>query len=433
MRRLTSFLAIASAVWSRVAVFVVLGVAARLLEADEFGLYALAQLAVGVIAAIVSSGDMWLNRFTRRGSGGATLHLAQAIYVVLGAGTAALVVAVGAVAAALPWGTPHYRQTLLVAAILGAVSGCGELIFALIRSRQRVVEFFLLRDLLVPLAVVVLLLAVRPRTAPGVLALAAVVWLAAIAWALLREVPALALRQLAAPAARRLRRHLLPVALRHTLMLQASNLLARLAYLDVFVLSTVIPIVYIGNFRVAAQLAMGFVVVQHFLFLSLPWQLRAARHGGADEVASHHRLLLGLAALAFVALMLGAPWILGLFGERFRESAWVLQALLAIRFAGLLWGPQHELLVSNGYVMGDALTNLALVAVWVPVFLLAWSVADPLRAAIVATAVADAGVQLLRWRLLRKAGVPPAWLPHAGPLAGAAIGGATAVAVLAAG
>jgi hypothetical protein len=266
-----------------------------------------------------------------------------------------------------------------------------------------------------------------------VLALAGVVWLAAIAWTLPREAPVLAMRRLVAPEARRRLPRLLPATLRHTLILQTSNLLARLAYLDVFVLSTVIPIADVGNFRVAAQLALGFVVVQHFLFLSLPWQLRAARHGGAGDIASHHRLLLALASLAFVAIAVASPWVLGLFGTRFRESAWVLQALLAIRFAGLLWGPQHELLVSNGQVVGDAMTNLSLVIVWVPVFLVAWVFVDPLRAAIVATAAADTGAQLLRWWLLRKADVPPAWLPRVGPIAGAAISGATAVAVLARG
>jgi len=174
------------------------------------------------------------------------------------------------------------------------------------------------------------------------------------------------------------------------------------------VLSRIVPIAEVGVYRTAAQVSLGFVVVQHFMFLSLPWQLRASGRDGLRDVLDRQRLLLALSTLAFAALFLLAPEVMRLFGERFVPAVWLFRALLAVRFAGLFWGPQHELLVSNGRIVADAFANIAILAVWPTVFLPLWLVLDPLPAAVIATALAEAAVPAVRLVLLRRFGIPVA-------------------------
>ena len=60
-------LAVLSAVWSRLGIYIVLVLAARNLPNDEFGVFAVLMAVAGIVNAMVSGGgDMWLSRFTWR-------------------------------------------------------------------------------------------------------------------------------------------------------------------------------------------------------------------------------------------------------------------------------------------------------------------------------------------------------------------------------
>jgi len=367
------------------------------------------QLAAGIIAALVSGGDMWLNRFTRHGAAadGPVAHFARSLYVAISACTAVALLTL-AVGGSWLWpGVEPYRKLIALGCVSGIAAGLGEVFFAVMRSRQRVVIFFGLRDVAVPAIFLILLIALRPAKAAGVLEIFCIVWLAVVALvAAIDYVGRSGQTHSGRTVPDRCRRIMLPLAVRHTLSIQAGNLLSRLAYLDVFVLSAIVPIAEVGLFRTAAQLAIGFVVVQHFIFLALPWQLRAARRASVGEqVLSHQRLLLVLSVVAFMALAVAAGPVLALFGERFTSGAWILRALLAVRFAGLLWGPQHELLISNGHVAADAASNLVVLAVWPALFFGLREYTNPLCAAVIATAFADAAVQGIRCILLHRYGV----------------------------
>ena len=61
----TAGLPVTSAVISRLSVFLVIIIAARLLTPNQFGLFATLSVIGGIVTALVSGGgDMWLNRFT---------------------------------------------------------------------------------------------------------------------------------------------------------------------------------------------------------------------------------------------------------------------------------------------------------------------------------------------------------------------------------
>ena len=109
----------------------------------------------------------------------------------------------------------------------------------------------------------------------------------------------------------------------HTGGLIYGNFGSRLSiHIDVLVLAHLVNIASVGEYRAAAQFAIGFMVVQHFVFLSLPWQMRrttqGSEHGpGFAWVNLQQRSLLAVAGTAFVILWIFAEALLGLLGERF--------------------------------------------------------------------------------------------------------------------
>jgi len=205
----------------------------------------------------------------------------------------------------------------------------------------------------------------------------------------------------------------------HSLGIAYGNLGSRLVtYADVFVLSALINIAEVGEYRVAAQIAVGFMVVQHFLFLGLPWQLRRIGRShlpgpGQVRVLSQQRLLLVLAGVAAVVLVGGAEPILALFGPRFTTMADALRLLIVVRLAALLWGPLHEVLVSAGRAIDDAHANLIGLAAWLAGFWAAETALAPIAAAIIANACAVAAGQGARHLRLRARGLSPT-LGHPG-------------------
>ena len=181
--------------------------------------------------------------------------------------------------------------------------------------------------------------------------------------------------------------------------------------LDILVLTWIIALGTVGEYRIAAQFAIGFAVVQHFAFLGLPWQMRQAAGQAAPEgyaeVKRRQHLLLALSAVALAFGWLLAEPFLALIEPRFADSAWLFRLLMLIRFAELFWGPQHEILVSNGFARRDAMANVAAIAAWSISFAALTTITATLAAAVGATAVASATGQWARYRSIRRGHLLP--------------------------
>ena len=416
------FLALASAVVSRLSTFAALIAAARFLNPVDFGAFAVLMAIVGVINAFVSGGgDMWLNSFTASTSGrtqqaprvshyylGICAAIASLTFVLLG----------GAVVAnrlgLFGFGPLEGYQVAIIVAVVGAsAAGLFEAQLAILRAGSRVVTFFWLRDLITPIIVLGLILFVRPSSTLGMMGVYTFVWISVFLGVLgyvaggRSIMPRMSLGGRLNPS-RWLR------LIRHTVGLVYGNLGSRLSiYIDVLVLTYIVNLAQVGEYRAAAQFAVGFMVVQHFVFLGLPWQMRRATQAGRPDpgyawVIYQQRLLLLLSAIAVVALWLLAEPILSLLGPRFVSVAPLFQLFVLIRFVDLLWGPNHELLVSNGWTINDAHANVIALAAWALTFASIYGAGvPPLTAAVVAAAVASLVAQSARYVMLRQADLIP--------------------------
>ena len=87
-----------------------------------------------------------------------------------------------------------------------------------------------------------------------------------------------------------------------------------------------------------------------------------------------------------------------------------------IRFVDLLWGPNHELLVSNGLTVRDAHANILALAAWLVVFVIARGVnIEIIPAAVCATALAALAGQAARYQMIRSANLIPVMGHRMGP------------------
>lgn len=412
MFRSIPFVPLASALVSRLAAYAILLIAAHLLAPADFGAVTVLMVVAAILNALVSGGgDMWLNRFTKsKQTTAGYAPWVRPAYLLLCATSAAGVVVAGLIAAyGLDMMGP--RSDALVLAIVGAaVAGFAEALLAVVRASGRVTAFFVVRDFAAPLSFIAAIAVLQPRSAMGFFVIYASIWalvcLGAALWsAVIKGTPTRPSRSSGA---------LWIPLLRHTANLVAGNLSSRLAaYIDVLALTAIIPLAAVGEYRIAAQFAIGFMVIQHFFFLGLPWQMRRAGAGDEGEraeafarVMARQRSLVRLGFVAAALIWLLADPLLRLFGDRFVEAAWVLRALIVVRFAELLWGPQHEILISNGLVRSDALANGVALVVWIGAFPMAATGFSPIAAAIIAVAAATVAGQLYRYYALQRAALP---------------------------
>ncbi|MGE4219983.1 MAG: glycosyltransferase [Alphaproteobacteria bacterium] len=420
-RPLQPVLAVASAIVSRLSVFAVLILAARLLDAREFGAFAVTGVVMALVMALVSGGgDMWLNPFTQRGAGdrprapriwGAYLAICATIAALVGGGMAVAVYLFGRSDSGIGLGALEGYHAAAVLGVLGGVfAGLTETLLAIMRASGRVAAFFVVRDLTLPLATLGLFVWVQPPSAFDAVLVQTVAAFGACLFVGLRVLgdrPSLPLPGRLRGAARRR-------VIGHTLGLIYGNLGSRLSiYVDVLVLTYLLSLDDLGHYRAATQFAIGFMVVQHFVFLTLPWQMRRAGPGAVAvealrRVQTRQRLLLALSALAAAILMLAADPIMRLLGPHFVDAAPIFQLYVLLRAVGLMWGPNHELLVSNGRAGWDAHANLVGVAAWLLAFAAAYLAgANPVAAAIAASATGAIAAQGMRYRLVGRAGLIP--------------------------
>ena len=421
IKPLQPVLAVASAIVSRLSVFAVLILAARLLDPREFGAFAVTGVVMALVMALVSGGgDMWLNPFTQRGAGdrprapriwGAYLAICATIAALVGGGMAVAVYLFGRSNGGIGLGALEGYHAAAVLGVLGGVfAGLTETLLAIMRASGRVATFFVVRDLSLPLATLGLFVWVQPPSAFDAVLVQTVAAFGACLFVGLRVLgdrPSLPMPGRLRGAARRR-------VVGHTLGLIYGNLGSRLSiYVDVLVLTYLLSLDDLGHHRAATQFAIGFMVVQHFVFLTLPWQMRRVGPGPAGAAAlrrvqARQRLLLALAALAAAILMLAADPIMRLLGPRFVDAAPIFQLYVLLRAVGLMWGPNHELLVSNGRAGWDAHTNLVGVAAWLLAFAAAYFAgAAPVAAAIAASATGAIAAQGLRYSLVGRAGLTP--------------------------
>lgn len=435
--RLQPTLAITSALVSRLAAFGTLIAAARLLDPVDFGVFAVLTAVVGVINAVVSGGgDMWLNSFT--GSFSRRTRQAPrvsphylAICAVLAATTVGLsgsVLALSYLPPVQQWVATHVPDVaplltqyplVILLAILGAcLSGLFEALLAVLRSGSRVTAFFVFRDLTTPLILLGLILILRPTDAIGMMMVYAGVWggIFLVAFLYVRGAPDILPRMVA------IGRQRWKSLLRHTAGLLYGNFGSRLSiHIDVLVLAHIVSIASVGEYRAAAQFAIGFMVVQHFVFLSLPWQLRRTTQSGQPGQGYHwvnlqQKTLLGVAFLALILLWVFAEALLGLLGDRFELVASIFRFFVVIRFIELLWGPNHEMLVSQGHTIRDAHANMVILFGWIAAFMLARAMAmEAIPAAVIATIGASCLGQAVRYRMLRQIGLLPVMGHRLGP------------------
>lgn len=404
-----SFLPLFSAIVSRLSGYAVLLIAARLLVPDEFGIFA-ALITVGAIvnALVSGGGDMWLNRFVRK----TAAHHGRApviwpVYLTICGGLAILTAMVtGFTAVTMDAFAPH-GTVVLTAMAAFSVAGLAEASLAIVRATGRITLFFVLRDYFAPLGFLALAALFRPDRAQDLFAIYGAIWCVTLVSVLTLMVVK---RKDLLPGTR-IRSRQWRIALRHSLELIISNLSSRLSvYADVLVLTFLISLGQLGEYRVGAQFAVGFMVVQHFVFLGLPWQLRQTgteeqRRSAYAWVGARQRTLIILSFLALLLLVPGAEFLLSIFGERFVDATLILQLLLLARFVELLWGPQHEVLISNGRIRADAEANFASIAAWLPAFGMAVQVLPPEIAAVAAVAVGSLVGQGYRYRCLRREGL----------------------------
>jgi hypothetical protein len=165
------------------------------------------------------------------------------------------------------------------------------------------------------------------------------------------------------------------VIIGHTIALIFNNLLARLANgQDALLLARIESMVLVGQYRFVTHFAYAFNMIQHYVFLAFPWQLRKANANSAyfkeaQGIKSRQLLLIISAFPALVLLIFIAKPLLTVLGPEFQLMALPLSFCLIIRFNELLWGPQHEILISNKKVFWDTLANVIAILIGGFVFL----------------------------------------------------------------
>ena len=408
--------AVFSAIVSRLGLLVWLIVVARLLQPNDFGAFVAFLVIAGMVNAIVSGGgDMWLNGFT---SGGSVARLRApriwAVYLVCCCLLAVAVLGIslpvllaeGSVNVSLGY-LDAYASAGAILIAGAAVAGLAEACFALIRASHRVKRFFALRDIAAPVILVAATLIARPETA----AQTSIVYLAVWSAVCLGAVLVLVLTPGLLPPVNYARPAVWRRVALHTAGMIYSNFSSRLAtYIDVLALVYIVNLPTLGEYRMAAHLAVGFMVAQHFVFLTLTWQLRRSAivrgAGSHGDVMARQRFLLGLSAVAVAALLPLAPTVMSLMGERFVGAAHVLQVYALLRFLILFWGPNHEILVSNGRTIQDANANMLSVACWSITFVVLYGAGfPPIPSAVVGAVLAANLGQLIRVRMIRAAGL----------------------------
>lgn len=400
------FIAVLSAVSSKSSMLLITVINSYKLSPDEFGVFAVLMVMVGIINNLVGcGGDMWLNQFTlathsRQGKAPDVSRFYAQISGVIGAGVLLVAFLYGTILYA--WIFPEHRVVITLALIFGVIGGVGEMLLAIIRTTNRVSRFFLIRDVMMPGLLIAMILGFHIDDVRDFFLAATILWLA-----LLTSLLAMMMGRadLFFPQSVLKWQQVGAQVRRHTMGFIANNITSRLANsLDVFVLSSFLSIATVGQYRLAAQLANGFIVVQHFAFLALPWHFHQNQTVGADgrEIRVRQGLLLLTALPALLVLIWGAEFFLSFLGQDLSGMVAVFSALMILRFSDLLWGPQHQTLVANNLVFSDVVANACGLVAWGVGFFVGQLFLDMISAAVYAGIAASLVVQSVRYFMIKK-------------------------------
>lgn len=351
------------ALYSKSSLLVNLLIANTFMDPKEFGRLSLFLILANIVAAVVScGGDMWLNQFTRRSNANNNessllsrdyLHLSLKIAFI-----------VTTIAATLYFITLDYSLALFAAIALGL----NETGMAIIRSSNRVMKFFIVRDILFPGILTASLFIIRPLTVSYYFTIIIIVNAAffIITLLYLKKHKEIYLRRSSLIQIKNI--------LFYTTGLIINNFISRLnGAVDTLVLGHYLSIDLVGKFRLGTQVANGFMILQHYLCLSMPWQLFNPKNKKTISlIKQSHMFLLSLTLISVIAIILLNPFlhlVLGTFTETLRIPLFII---LLVRFLELLWGPQHELLISNGKITQDTVASLIGLAAFVISFLICY-------------------------------------------------------------
>lgn len=379
------------------------------MDATDFGRFTILMLLANMVAAITScGGDLWLNRFTRHSSqrfnsspivSSAYLKISLCIGSIIG--VAALLTQLLSIEM---FKTPPLLISL--ALVYGMQMGWLESISAIVRSSNRVNLFFVLRDFATSLLLVVGLFLVDLKTVSQFFFMANGLYLILLIALLLY----LTLnREVYLPCTQGRNLPYLTL-LRHTLKLTLNNILSRIANsFDVFLLAFVLPMAVVGQYRLCSAIATGFIVVQHFAYLSLPWQMQQSsaylsEHQSTKEVRNRQQLLALSGSLALLTLFV----MMNFLGEMLHMTSQInlyrdmLLPLAMFRYCEILWGPQHEILITNNKINQEITIHGAMLLFGVTLFGLFFLFMTGLQAAILSLGGASLVAQLLRRWVLRR-------------------------------
>lgn len=401
-------LATLAAVVSRLSMLLITLINTQFLSSEEFGLFAILSLIVNIVMAFVScGGDMWLNRFCRyRHMKFGKAPIVTRFYLQISLGLASVVV-MGALGFAIFGRNTFDNQGLAIALCLlwAAASGLMETVLAILRTTNEIHRFFMIRDLFLPITLMVTIAVLKINTALEFFLIALILWSGTLLFLLTYMIRRASIYM---PRSIWTWQYLRKELIGYTANLVTNNFTSRIASsFDTLLLARILPIGVVGRYRLVAHFANAFSVIQHFVFLTLPWHFRqqnnVASIGNPRATVRFRQQLLLLSALpALLILTFAAKPLLSLLGTDYESMSVVLCLLLLIRFSELLWGPQHETLISNNEVSEDTKANLVSIVLGMTLFFSGLYYMDPIKSAVAAIAVASFSGQLTRFYAIKR-------------------------------
>lgn len=382
------------ALYSKSSLLVNLLIANTFMNPTEFGRLSLFLILANVIAAVVScGGDMWLNQFTRKSNAtNSESSLLSREYLRLSLKIASGVTSIAVVYIFIAL---DYSLALFTAVALGL----NETGMAIIRSSNRVMKFFIVRDILFPGFLTASLFIIKPLSVKhyfNITIIANTLFFTVMLFYLYKH-KNIYLRKSNLIQQKKI--------LFYTAGLIINNFTSRLnGAIDTLVLSHYLPIDLVGKFRLGTQVASGFMILQHYLCLSMPWQLFNPKNKKTVSlIKQNHMFLLALTLLSIIVIFLLNPFlplVLGTFTDTLRIPLFII---LLVRFLELLWGPQHELLISNGKITEDTVASITGLATFIISFLICHILNISVLYSITAGLCLSAHVsQILRRYILKK-------------------------------
>jgi len=398
--------ATAAAVVSRSFIFVITLYSSQVLSPDEFGIFMLVLLLSNCLAAIVSGGgDMWLNRFN---SYSHTLyHKPPAItryYLQSCLMLAALVIVCAGISAGyiVNYKVSSSYFAISFGMVWAAFTGMTESCLSAFRSVRDLKYFFFIRDFLTPFVTFLGTVILGIKTAADFFLISGIITsfsAVLIMYALKNILKINIFTGFTIPK---------KGILLYTLSLVINNFTARLANsVDSLLLGWLMPLSVVGKYRMGAHFSNAFVVVQHFVFLALPWQLRSSVTPSLEEESNQelnlrNNILIISCILALILLIGLAKPGLQFLGEQYENYQLIFCIFLMMRFSEVLWGPQHEILISNNKIYEDTLANIVAIVMSLIVFGCGFNLLPPLSNTILSAGIGSLTAQIIRFLFLKR-------------------------------